>query len=169
MKFVEIAKNVLTISTKFIELSMKFIEITLGRIGYLLNDKMMAFRSSGSAACNMAHVASGQVDIYYEDGFGGPWDVAAGICIIKESGGNVRGISGGAFQLQHGKGNIICGNKHVVNDVVCKIQAADSHRKLKQWRKLMFLTLGSTLVGCLLYSSNISFNKKSLAKDILHG
>ena len=144
--------------------SLNFIEMTLHRVGYLLKENLMAFRSSGSAACNMAHVASGQSDIYYEDGYGGPWDVAAGICIIMESGGTVKNISGEPFQLKHGKGEIICGNKDVVNDTICKIKAADNHRIVKRWRNTIFISLGGALFGCLLYGSKYKFNIKPLKK-----
>lgn len=33
----------------------------------------------GSAAQNICHVAQGVLDVYFEDGYGGPWDVVAGI------------------------------------------------------------------------------------------
>lgn len=33
----------------------------------------------------MCHVACGKLDCYYEDGYGGPWDVAAGLVIVKEA------------------------------------------------------------------------------------
>lgn len=39
---------------------------------------------SGSAALNMCHVACGKLDCYFEDGYGGPWDVAAGLVIVRE-------------------------------------------------------------------------------------
>ena len=32
----------------------------------------------------MMHVACGRLDAYFEDGFGGPWDVAAGLVIVEE-------------------------------------------------------------------------------------
>lgn len=32
----------------------------------------------------MCHVACGKLDCYYEDGYGGPWDVAAGLVIVRE-------------------------------------------------------------------------------------
>ena len=41
----------------------------------------------------MMDVAAGRLDAYFEDGFGGPWDVAAGKVIIEEAGGVVRGLS----------------------------------------------------------------------------
>lgn len=33
----------------------------------------------------MCHVACGKLDCYYEDGYGGPWDVAAGFVIVTEA------------------------------------------------------------------------------------
>ena len=145
--------------------SMNFIDMTLDRINYLLKENMMAFRSSGSAACNMAHVASGQVDIYYEDGYGGPWDVAAGICIINESGGVVTDISGQPFRLKNGKGKIICGNKNVVADIATKLKAADDTRMRKKWRSIVLRCLGSTILGYFLYNSkDLLLKKKSMSK-----
>lgn len=32
----------------------------------------------------MCHVACGKLDCYYEDGYGGPWDVAAGLVVVRE-------------------------------------------------------------------------------------
>ena len=43
-------------------------------------------RRLGSAALDLAYVAWGKFDLYYEYGLN-PWDVAAGICIVKEAGG----------------------------------------------------------------------------------
>ncbi|KAK8850578.1 hypothetical protein IAR55_004497 [Kwoniella newhampshirensis] len=45
-----------------------------------------ALRSLGSAAINIALVASGGLDMYWEVGCW-PWDVTAGICILHEAGG----------------------------------------------------------------------------------
>lgn len=45
-----------------------------------------SLRSAGSAAINIALVASGGLDIYWEIGCW-PWDVCAGICILYEAGG----------------------------------------------------------------------------------
>lgn len=40
----------------------------------------------GSTAQNLAHVASGKLDCYFDEGgFGGPWDVAAGIVSLLSS------------------------------------------------------------------------------------
>lgn len=45
-----------------------------------------SLRCLGSAALNLAYVASGQQDVFWEGGCWA-WDVAAGWCILKEAGG----------------------------------------------------------------------------------
>ena len=65
----------------------------------------------------MMHVACGRLDGYFEEGFGGPWDVAAGAVIIEEAGGVCRSHLGSPFVLYAGKGTIMCGNAAVVEDV----------------------------------------------------
>jgi myo-inositol-1(or 4)-monophosphatase len=47
-----------------------------------------AVRRDGSAAIDLAYVACGRFDGFWEDGLN-PWDVAAGILMIKEAGGTV--------------------------------------------------------------------------------
>jgi myo-inositol-1(or 4)-monophosphatase len=51
-------------------------------------------RRLGSAAADLAWVACGRFDGFYEYGLS-PWDVAAGACILKEAGGMVGDFSGG--------------------------------------------------------------------------
>lgn len=48
-------------------------------------------RRSGSAALDLAAVAAGRIDAYYETGLG-PWDVAAGCLLVSEAGGTVRDL-----------------------------------------------------------------------------
>ena len=67
----------------------------------------------------MAHVASGIVSCYYEHGFGGPWDVAAGLVLVNEAGGVAKTASDGSdFILSFGRGSICTGNEKVVDDVI---------------------------------------------------
>lgn len=49
-----------------------------------------SLRSGGSAAINIALVATGGLDMYWEIGCW-PWDVCAGICILEEAGGRAFG------------------------------------------------------------------------------
>ena len=56
-----------------------------------------AVRRSGSAALNLAHVASGALDAFWATQIHA-WDVAAGILLIREAGGIVTGRDGQAFR-----------------------------------------------------------------------
>jgi myo-inositol-1(or 4)-monophosphatase len=55
-------------------------------------------RRSGSAALNLAHVASGALDAFWAAHIK-PWDVAAGVLLVREAGGIVTGRDGGAFDV----------------------------------------------------------------------
>ena len=57
-----------------------------------------AVRRSGSAALNLAHVASGALDAFWATHIH-PWDVAAGVLLIREAGGIVTARDGTAFDL----------------------------------------------------------------------
>lgn len=59
-------------------------------------------RRSGSAALDLAHVACGRLDGYWERGLS-PWDVAAGVVILSEAGGEVTAYDGGAFEINSGR------------------------------------------------------------------
>jgi myo-inositol-1(or 4)-monophosphatase len=56
--------------------------------------KTRGIRRMGSAAVDLAYVACGRFDGFFEYGLK-PWDVAAGALIVKESGGLVSNFSGG--------------------------------------------------------------------------
>src|SRR5262245_33357824 len=50
-------------------------------------------RRTGAAAIDLAWTAAGRFDAYWEYGIG-PWDMAAGIVLVREAGGFVSGIDG---------------------------------------------------------------------------
>ena len=54
--------------------------------GKIKNGLELPFRKSGCAALDMAYVASGRYDGYFQDGLN-LWDIAAGIVLVKEAGG----------------------------------------------------------------------------------
>lgn len=64
-------------------------------------------RRLGSAATDMAYVACGRFEGFYEYGLS-PWDVAAGIIIVQEAGGQIADFSGGSNYL-FGK-EMVCSN-----------------------------------------------------------
>jgi myo-inositol-1(or 4)-monophosphatase len=57
-----------------------------------------AIRRSGSAAMNLVYLACGQIDGFWATQIK-PWDVAAGVLLVKEAGGVVSGRDGNAFDL----------------------------------------------------------------------
>ena len=61
---------------------------------YLLNHTR-GIRRLGSAATDLAYVACGRFDAFYEYGLS-PWDVAAGIILVQEAGGEVSDFKGGS-------------------------------------------------------------------------
>jgi myo-inositol-1(or 4)-monophosphatase len=60
--------------------------------------KAQAVRRMGSAAIDMAYVACGRYEGFWEVGLH-PWDVAAGALIVTEAGGKVTGFSGGPCSI----------------------------------------------------------------------
>jgi len=67
-------------------------------------------RRAGSAAIDLASVACGRLDGFWEEGLG-PWDVAAGALLIEEAGGVVTDFRGGRDVLA--RGDIVCGPAEV--------------------------------------------------------
>ena len=55
-------------------------------------------RRDGSAAIDMAYVACGRFDGFWEEGLN-PWDVAAGVLLIEEAGGQVSYYNGSKFSI----------------------------------------------------------------------
>jgi myo-inositol-1(or 4)-monophosphatase len=56
-------------------------------------------RRAGSAALDLAYVAAGRLEAFWEFNLN-PWDTAAGILLVTEAGGRVSDFSGGAFRLE---------------------------------------------------------------------
>ncbi|KAL2495590.1 Inositol-phosphate phosphatase [Forsythia ovata] len=61
--------------------------------------KVRSLRMSGSCALNLCGIACGRLDLFYELGFGGPWDIAAGAVIVTEAGGVLFDPSGKEFDI----------------------------------------------------------------------
>jgi myo-inositol-1(or 4)-monophosphatase len=57
-----------------------------------------AVRRDGSAALDLAYVACGRFDGFWEEGLR-PWDVAAGVLLVEEAGGRVSYYDGSAFNI----------------------------------------------------------------------
>src|SRR5690606_18618245 len=76
--------------------------------------KSQALRRDGSAALNLAYVAAGRFDGFWELGLN-LWDYAAGILLIQEAGGIILGTDGKPLKL--GSGSLIGGNRKIAQAI----------------------------------------------------
>ncbi len=74
-----------------------------------LMPQVAGIRRFGAAALDLAWVAAGRYDGYWEMGLH-PWDVAAGLLLVRESGGFATDPDGGD-PLQ--TGDVVAGNEHL--------------------------------------------------------
>jgi myo-inositol-1(or 4)-monophosphatase len=72
-------------------------------------------RRTGSAALDLAYVAAGRFEGFWEFGLKS-WDVSAGATILKEAGGAVSDMQGGPYRS--GVGNIAASNGRVHQEMV---------------------------------------------------
>jgi myo-inositol-1(or 4)-monophosphatase len=68
----------------------------------VMQAKSGAVRVTGSTALDLAYVAAGRLDAMWTQGVN-PWDVAAGILFVRESGGFIADLSGGKDPLNSGR------------------------------------------------------------------
>jgi myo-inositol-1(or 4)-monophosphatase len=78
-------------------------------------------RRLGAAALDLAYVACGRVDAYWERGLS-TWDIAAGILMIREAGGFVSDADGGSDPLA--KGSVACGNEIIHRELLRLLKSA---------------------------------------------
>ena len=57
-------------------------------------------RRCGAATHDFWHIASGRADVYWEFALG-PWDVAAGVLLVREAGGAVTDLDGNDVDIDH--------------------------------------------------------------------
>jgi myo-inositol-1(or 4)-monophosphatase len=74
-----------------------------------LQPKVAGLRRFGAASLDLAFVAAGRLDGYWERNLQ-PWDIAAGIILIKEAGGTVGDLHGGDVLKTC---NVVAGNEFV--------------------------------------------------------
>ncbi len=78
-----------------------------------------ALRRTGSAALDLAWLACGRVDAYWEEGLF-PYDVAAGVHLVRGAGGRVTTYEGAPYHL--GAPTLIATNGHVHDEVVALLR-----------------------------------------------
>lgn len=86
-----------------------------------LAGKCSGVRRTGSAALDLAYVASARLDGFWELGLR-PWDVAAGSLLIREAGGLISDLHGGDDFLKHG--DVVAGTPKVFKSLLQTISPA---------------------------------------------
>lgn len=76
-------------------------------------------RRFGSAALDLAWVAAGRFNGFWERGLL-PWDIAAGIVIVREAGGTVEELDTGADTMLE-SGNIVCASPTLLPELKAKL------------------------------------------------
>lgn len=84
-----------------------------------LSGQTAGIRRAGAASLDLAYVAAGRYDAFWEFGLS-EWDMAAGALLIQEAGGLVSDFSGGHEYLE--KGQIVAGNTKCFKAVLTTIQ-----------------------------------------------
>ncbi|MBV8792997.1 MAG: inositol monophosphatase [Pseudolabrys sp.] len=86
-----------------------------------LQEKIAGLRRFGAAALDLAFVAAGRFDGYFERDIK-PWDMAAGLLMVREAGGYVTDLDGGDDMLS--KGHILAGNEIMHRELLRQLQQA---------------------------------------------
>ena len=84
-----------------------------------LHKDTAGIRRAGSAALDLAYLAAGRLDGFWEIGLS-EWDMAAGALLIKEAGGMVTDFGGGDDYLK--TGNVVAGTPKVMQAILKTIQ-----------------------------------------------
>ncbi len=75
-------------------------------------------RRDGSAALDLAFVAAGRFDAFWELDLH-PWDVAAGMLIVREAGGRLTALDGSPFSLE--RGSTLASNARIHDEMIAAL------------------------------------------------
>ena len=102
----------------FRDSQMEYFENYLGMLRNLTG-QTAGIRRAGAASLDLAYVAAGRFDAFWEYGLS-EWDMAAGVLLIQEAGGLVSDFVGGHSHLE--SGHIVAGNAKCFKAVLTAIQ-----------------------------------------------
>ena len=78
-------------------------------------------RRMGAASLDLASVATGRLDGYWEEGLS-PWDIAAGLLLVREAGGFATDPEGGADVME--AGHVVAGNELIHKQLLAVLKDA---------------------------------------------
>jgi myo-inositol-1(or 4)-monophosphatase len=79
----------------------------------------MGVRRAGAASLDLAYVAAGRLDGFWEMGLN-PWDIAAGSLLVREAGGLITDLAGG--EDWYDSGNVVCGNRKLLRQMLAWVR-----------------------------------------------
>jgi myo-inositol-1(or 4)-monophosphatase len=88
-----------------------------------VQEKVAGLRRFGAASLDLAFVAAGRFDAYWERDLS-PWDMAAGLLFVREAGGFVSDLDGG--DAMFAKGHIVAGNEPMHGQLRALLKAASN-------------------------------------------
>jgi myo-inositol-1(or 4)-monophosphatase len=88
--------------------NMRYLDAYLGMLR-AVTEQAAGVRRPGAAALDLAYVAAGRVDAFWEIGLS-PWDTAAGTLLIQEAGGRIGTLSGAEYRQE---GHVVAGTPKV--------------------------------------------------------
>ena len=80
-----------------------------------ITSRSMGVRRAGAASLDLAYVAAGRLDGFWEMGLN-QWDIAAGALLVREAGGLITDLSGG--EGWYDSGNIVCANSKLMRQIL---------------------------------------------------
>jgi myo-inositol-1(or 4)-monophosphatase len=92
-----------------------------GRELAAVQGKVAGLRRFGAASLDLAWVAAGRVDGYWERNLS-PWDVAAGLILVREAGGYITDLDGPDDPVA--SGDVIAGNESIHRDLLRALKEA---------------------------------------------
>ena len=95
-----------------------YVDPYLGMLRELMT-KTAGVRRPGAAALDLAAVAAGRLDGFWEIGLS-PWDMAAGVLMIQEAGGLVGDLEGNERYME--RGHVVAGNPKIFAQLLATIQ-----------------------------------------------
>ncbi len=96
-----------------------------------VTDASHGVRRDASAALDLAFVACGRLDGYWEMKLA-PWDLGAGTLIIEEAGGKLSNLAGGDFDIN--SGHVVATNGFIHDELISLLQLQDVEAPVAQTR-----------------------------------
>jgi myo-inositol-1(or 4)-monophosphatase len=87
----------------------------------VVQEKVAGLRRFGAAALDLAYIAAGRFDCYWERNLS-PWDFAAGVLMVRESGGYITDLDGNERTME--VGDVLAGNETMHREIMGLLKAA---------------------------------------------